>query len=346
MSSVLEQEEPFPPEPHVAPPAPPQPLPIRPSDGAYVVTALLVGVAIVLALVDGEGDGFLPRVATIDALAGLTLAAFLVDRLLTFVPPLGARKAGDERDADLGLLRFGYGAVIASAFVALTNMQAVQALTHTDGIDDRTDRLLTVLALAGGAKGLAAITAALNPADKPTDADATTVTADAMPTPSGRAYGFGLLVLAGALVLALVTASDDTSGLELLGQELQDGGTAAVVVRFGALILAAGIIQQLIEVFMPSSRFPMPNRLLSTAAVSVALGAIAAYVLDLYLLHNLGFFGVTADMTVAQGLQASTSAERVGDALATGIIIAAGTKPLHDLSSRLRTAAKKPAGAG
>ena len=58
-------------------------------------------------------DVFKPRVTTIDALAGLALGAFFVDRLVTFVPVFAVRKAPHERTADLDVLRWGYGAISA-----------------------------------------------------------------------------------------------------------------------------------------------------------------------------------------------------------------------------------------
>jgi hypothetical protein len=36
-------------------------------------------------------------------------------------------------------------------------------LTSTESVGDAVDRMITVLALAGGAKGLASLTSALNP---------------------------------------------------------------------------------------------------------------------------------------------------------------------------------------
>jgi hypothetical protein len=64
-----------------------------------------LAVALVIAASVDLGDGFVLRVATIDALAGLTVAAFLVDRLLTFIPP----PCRGERAFDLNLMRFGFG---------------------------------------------------------------------------------------------------------------------------------------------------------------------------------------------------------------------------------------------
>jgi hypothetical protein len=57
---------------------------------AQVVSFVLLVIAVLLAAVTKTGDGFAPRVDTIDALAGLALGAFAVDRLLPCVPVGGA----------------------------------------------------------------------------------------------------------------------------------------------------------------------------------------------------------------------------------------------------------------
>ena len=72
----------------------------------------------------------------------------------------------------------------------------------------------------------------------------------------------------------------------------------------------------------------------------MVLGVAAARIFDLYLLHNLGFFGTGTDLNA--GITASTDAANWGDTFLTGVVIAAGTKPLHDLASRLKKATPKP----
>jgi hypothetical protein len=307
---------------------------------AYVATFAALAVATLIAAFGDKGDGFLPRVPTIDALAGLTAAAFLVDRLLTFVPPFGlVDKKPAQRAADLDVLRLGFGAIIAALFVAVTGLEAVQALTSTEGVNDRLDRVITMLALAGGAKGLARVTQALNP---PKDTDGSRDGGDegrdspAMGPPARWAYWVGVALLAVGLAIAFLSARHDKTGLELLRSDLSEGGTTAAIVRFGVLILAAGVIQQLIEVLLPKSLLGDPNRTIVTGGVAVLLGVIAARLLDVYLLHNLGFFGTTARESVSTALAASSSTERWGDAFVTGVVIAAGTKPIHDLASKLQ----------
>jgi hypothetical protein len=300
---------------------------------AAVVSVGLVLAAIFLAAVTKSGDGFAPRVPTIDALAGLAAGAFLVDRLLTFVPPWPADtdKSG-HRAADLDTLRWGWGALIGAGFVLATGLRAVAALTNTtQPIDPHIDRVIAVLAIAGGVKGLARIKDALNPPpvrtnppnDPPTDQLAGTTT-----------YVLGLLALAVACMIAAVFHGDHR-GIELLTQDQQADGTIALVVRFGPLLLAAAVIEQLVERSFASSITGAPKKVL-TGAASVILGVIAARLMDLYLLHNLGFFK-TASGTGAlnTALAASSNTERWIDVVVTGLVIAAGTAPLHDLAAAL-----------
>jgi len=76
----------------------------------------------------------------------------------------------------------------------------------------------------------------------------------------------------------------------------------------------------------------------------VLLGVLFARGFDLYLLHNLGFFGAEGQPSqkFADALKGSSEGARLSDAFLTGVAIAAGTKPLHDLSSRLRKAKAAP----
>src|SRR5512133_3499106 len=108
---------------------------LPPSRGAFGVTILLFLAGVMFGAFVDLGDGpFVPRVETIDALAGLAAGAFLVDRLLTFIPPLGtgANRSPKQRTADLDFLRIGYGAVVGALFVSLTDLRAVAALTGED----------------------------------------------------------------------------------------------------------------------------------------------------------------------------------------------------------------------
>ena len=70
----------------------------------------LLAIAIGVTVVVSGGDGFTPRVPTLDALAGLVVAAFAVDRLLTFIPPILADAKPDQRARDIDALRWGWGA--------------------------------------------------------------------------------------------------------------------------------------------------------------------------------------------------------------------------------------------
>jgi hypothetical protein len=75
-----------------------------------------------------------------------------------------------------------------------------------------------------------------------------------------------------------------------------------------------------------------------TGGLAVALGVLAARLMDLNLLHNIGFFGATGKPDINAALASSTGLERWFDAFVTGVVIAAGTNPVHDLASRLRRA--------
>lgn len=348
---------------------------VRPSGTAALVTGACLIIAGAIALTADLGEGFTPRVATVDALAGLAAGAFVVDRLLTFFPPLKVRKEPAERAADLSYLRVGYGALAAAFFVSLTDLRAVDALTPetasvTIGAD--WDRLVAMLAIAGGVAGIAQLLSGINPqpatdgtksGDDPEPAAAANPPAEGdasktkpIPPPDPEAYGLGAAGIAAAALLALFAFGDKT-GLELLGTEpppgtdgtgnaddagTEAGGTVELVVRFGVVIVAAGIIEQIIErVVAPFLR--KHNKALVTGAVGVVLGVAAAWILDLYLLHNIGFFG-SDGKSINEALAASTDGERWGDMFLTGVIIAGGTKPLHDLGSRLRSAKPKDTG--
>ena len=114
--------------------------------------------------------------------------------------------------------------------------------------------------------------------------------------------------------------------------------------RFGLILLAAGIVQQVVEyedrglISIGGALVDAGSKPVVLGALSVVLGVIAARVLDIYLLHNLGFFDVSTDLN--SGLAASSGIERVADAFVTGIVIAAGAKPVADLSTRLRKVKK------
>src|SRR5450755_4249796 len=84
---------------------------------------LVIGVGI--AALTKSGAGFTPRVPTIDALAGLAVAAFVVDRLVTFIPPVPASKVKGTRQKDIDVLRWGWGALIGGLFVTATGLQGV-----------------------------------------------------------------------------------------------------------------------------------------------------------------------------------------------------------------------------
>jgi hypothetical protein len=348
---------------------------------AGLTLALLIGGVLFGAFVD-LGDGFTPRVETLDALAGLAAGAFLVDRLLTFIPPLGtgSDRSPAQRTADLDFLRIGYGAVVGALFVSFTDLRAVAALTsESTAIGAGIDRGIAVLAIAGGVAGLARLVNGMNPkpdtdpnqqvsgtGTAPTDGTATiasttpptgalttgtpamgaaATTAAATTAPAAGVVALPgtasrLLGIAGLGIGALValTAISDKTGVELVGPETQADGTIALVVRFGTLFLAATIVEQLIERVVD----PLYNddsaknaKAVITGGLAVALGVGAARILDLYFLHNIGFFGATAkDLALAS----SSRLERWFDAFVTGVVIAAGTKPLHDFAARLRKA--------
>jgi len=139
--------------------------PARPSSGAAVLAVVLVAASVVVAALIDLGQGFKPRVETLDALAGLSIGAFIVDRLLTFVPPFGAAKDPQQRSTDLTVLRLGYGAVLGAAFVVLTDLRAVEALTSESSptLGSGIDRGIAVLAIAGGVAGLARLLSGINP---------------------------------------------------------------------------------------------------------------------------------------------------------------------------------------
>lgn len=69
--------------------------------GAAVLSLVLIAIAVLATALIDTGDGFAPRVGTIDALAGLAVGAFAVDRLLTFVPPWAATDDPEKRSSDI-----------------------------------------------------------------------------------------------------------------------------------------------------------------------------------------------------------------------------------------------------
>jgi hypothetical protein len=318
------------------------PKPGRPHAPAWeLALALVIGSVLFAAFVHWS-KGFIPRVKTIDALAGLTIAALIVDRLLTFVPPIKVRDKPAEREADLRVLRLGFGAAIGAALVSVTNLKAVSALTASPiAIDGRVDRGIAVLAIAGGVAGLASLLGAINPkpatdaesakaADKEAPADQPKPDAPHFP-PTRRARLLGVLAVLAAAALALLAAGDK-DGLDLLHPSTQADGSVLLVVRFGTILLAAAIVQQLVEQFV-SPRCRARDKAVLTGAAAVVLGVLAGRVMDLFLLHSIGFFGA-AQHSVDQALALAHWQERWLDAFLTGLVIAAGTKPLSDLASR------------
>lgn len=145
------------------------------------------------------------------------------------------------------------------------------------------------------------------------------------------------MALVAACIIAAGFAGDD-SGLELIGTEQQDDGTMAFVVRFGPVLVAAVVVEQIVERSFASS-MTGPAKKLITGSVAVLLGVIAARLMDLYLMHVIGFFGTEAG---AGGLDAalasSTSEERLLDVFVTGLVIASGTTALHDVAASLKKA--------
>lgn len=321
----------------------------RPSARAGKLAFALVASALLAALLIDSGDGFAPRVDTLDALAGLSIGAFIVDRLLTFVPPIVAAHDADKRAIDLTVLRLAWGAAIGALFVVLTNLQAVEALGGgRDAIGEGTDRAIAVFAIAGGVAGLARLWSGINPqpatdvddnTEKPGDKAAAEDIETPLPPPSPGARVLGV-VLVGLGALTAITAIGDAGGVELMGPDAPAAdGTVAVVVHFGVLFIAAAIVQQLVEYgsrFVAVAKHDKPVIL---GGLAVLLGVAVARIFDLYLLHNIGFFGVTKDIGIDKGLAMSGDWEMWGDAFLTGVVIAAGTKPIHDIGARLRKAA-------
>ncbi len=335
--------------------------------GNATAAAIVLALAAVLfaAFVDLSADVFKPRVPTVDVLAGLFVGAFFVDRVLTFMPPLFVRKPAAERASDLAILRMGFGAAIGAIFVSLTDLRAVETLTNSGDISESADRGIAVLAIAGGVTGLAQLLDGLKPKDKTSDtpdaaaatpaavAEGTLRMAKATPEntpppdapqlpPTSRAYLIGLAGLVIGGLIALSALSDDTDGgAVLLGTE-EGGGD--VVVRLGLVILAAAIVEQVVEKFF-ATHFTGPDKPLIAGAIAVVGGVAAARILDLYLLHNLGFFGSAPGTAtdITNLINNGPGAERWFDTFVTGLVIASGTKAVHDLGSRLRKA--KPGGA-
>jgi hypothetical protein len=311
-----------------------------PSNSAGILAFILVGVSLIVAYAVDLGEGFTPRVETIDALAGLAIMALIVDRLLTFVPPWGAAGPAAQREIDLTVLRLGYGAFLGAALVILTDLRAVQALTSDASIQVNPgfDRLVAVLAIAGGVAGLARVLGAINP-QPATDGDLKEPDAaqPVEPPPSRKARVFGLIA-AGVGALFALTALGDSAGVDLVGPGESTEGTTALVVRLGLVLVAAAVVQELVELGGRARNVVKHNRGVVLGGVAVILGVIAARLLDLYLLHNIGFFGMTNGGSLNDALANSSDLELWADAFLTGLVIAAGTKPIHDVSSRLRKA--------
>jgi hypothetical protein len=356
---------------------------VRPKGTAVVCTLVFLGIGIVLAaLVGSKGNGFAPRVGAIDTLAGLVIGAFIVDRLLTFAYPIGAAGGGSASDAedvrklrikqrstDIAFLRVGFGAALGGLFVLLTNLQAIKVLAPGQDVPvgESVDRLIAMLAIAGGVAGLSALLGGLNPqpATDPATGEAEAaadaagggaddqgddeegddendedeeVADEPIPPPTASAYVIGIVAVVVAVLIAWIFAGD-AKGLDLIGKPTpQEGGTddtsIELVVRFGVILLAAGIIEQLVERVVAPLVKAKENKSLVTGAVALVLGVIAARVFDLFLLHNIGFFDVGKDLNM--GLDDSSGVERRFDIFLTGAVIAAGTKPIHDLGSGLK----------
>jgi len=279
------------------------------------------------------------------SIAGLVVAAFFVDRLTTFVPAwLADPKDVRKRANDIDGLRWGWGAAIGALFVVITGLKGVNALTGLS-VDAAADRALTVLAIAGGVKGLASVKDALNPptakapvAEAPV-AEAPATEEPAVESPGLKVFLVGAASLAVAAILAWVLKGDG-NGLGLIAGENQNG-TIALVLHFGPVLLAAVAIQQLVEHTFAAGLCG-PGKKVVVGGVTVVLGVIAARMMDLHLLEALGFFGQGAPRDPSQPLRlAGSTGEQVFDTWTTGLVIAAGTAPLHDLGEALRAAKKK-----
>lgn len=342
---------------------------VQPSAPAFRLSIVLVLASAVAAGALDGGGAFKPRVPTVDALAGLFVGAFFVDRLLTFVPPSPLRATPAERAADVNILRWGYGAVLGALFVILTDLRAVDALAgDTYNVSPFTDRFVAVLAIAGGTVGLSRLVSALKPpapvaadAVEPADAnrgapaerDADEVAPPAVvvrdddapltpvppPSDGSRLIGLGAVVIA-ALVALWPVLKEDDEGIELLGKGAQGAdGTVEVIVRFGLVILMAAIIEQAIERTPLGADRPETDKKVVTGAASLVLAVAFVRFVDLYLLHNLGFFTtVGVEDEINDRLVESSDAELWFDTFVTAAVVAAGTRPLHDLASRLRKA--------
>jgi hypothetical protein len=321
---------------------------VAPSIAAIVIAPVCVAASLVLAAFAHPGDGFTPRIDTLDALAGLAIGAFVVDRLLTFVPPFGAAKEPKRRAADLGLLRVGYGAVLGAAFVMLTDLRAVEALTAEGSktIGAGVDRAIAVLAIAGGVTGLARLLSGINPQPE-TDASKAPEkvladTSDTIPPPSPSARIAGVIAVAVGAAIALV-AIGDKNGVDMVKPDQLADGTVGLIVRFGLVFLAAAIVEQAVEFLSHVRPIPKNEKPVIVGGLAVIAGVLAARLFDLYLLHNIGFFGTAPGIPLNDALSASTGLERWGDTFVTGLVIAAGTKPIHDLAARLRKSETKQA---
>lgn len=329
---------------------------VEPSSQARSTAFGLLVISLLVAVAFDLGGSFAPRVPTVDALAALTIGAFFVDRLLTFFPPTPLRKLPAERSADINMLRWGYGAALGAVFVICTDLRAVDALTgDAHDISAPVDRALAVLAIAGGTVGLARVLEGLKPtagtnatdeaAAKQAVNEAAGVTKkddEPLPPPSSGARQIGYAgLLAAAGIAAIWVLTDNEKGVELLGKITDADGSVAVAVRFSLVILAAAIVEQAVERTLGWWKPPQDKKLV-TGAAALVLGVLIARVMDLYLLHNLGFFTEPGTRDpINDRLAASSPGERWFDAFVTGVVIAAGTRPLHDLSSRLRKTPEK-----
>ena len=195
-----------------------------------------------------------------------------------------------------------------------------------------------MLVIAGGVAGLARVLGAINP-QPATDGDQEEPddSKPVEPPPSTKARAFGLVAV-GIGALTALTAFDDTAGVDLVGPDELADGTIAFVVRLGLVLVAAAVVQELVEFGGRVLGVVKRNRGVVLGGVAVILGVAAARLLDLYLLHNIGFFGTTAGAALNDSLASSSNLELWADAFLTGLVIAAGTKPIHDISSRLRKA--------
>ena len=94
-------------------------------------------------------------------------------------------------------------------FVAVTALGAVAALTgKAEPIDPTLDRIIAVLAIAGGVKGLARFKDAVNPPKKKASAEVEVATDTEEPTPGTGAFLVGWAALVVALAIAAIFVGD------------------------------------------------------------------------------------------------------------------------------------------